>query len=155
MKVRQVLLLCATCVGVAIALTSCSPGTPLAYHVSGDSIDIAFCDAYSATSMEIDFGKYPPPFHGPLYSIALRSSTGPEVRLGDGVPLSESLRDWTLASESDPIPDDWERIDFSFYDADGEFVGGEYLFRRDVESTDWAWTEGLNVIDPECQLDLD
>jgi len=155
MKVRRVLLLCATCVGVAITLTSCTPATPLAYHVTNDSIDIAFCDAYSATSMEMDFGKYPPPLQGSLYSVALQSAAGPEVQFGDGVPLSESMSDWTFASESDQIPEDWERIDFSFYDANGEFVGGEYLFRRDVKSTDWGWTEGLNVSDPQCELDID
>jgi hypothetical protein len=155
MKRKRAVLLGATCVGVTITLTSCTPATPLAYHVTNDSIDIAFCDGFSATSMEIDFGKYPPPFLGSLYSIALQSAAGPEVWFGDGAPISESTSDWTLTSESDAIPEDWERIDFSFYDASGEFVGGEYLFRRDVKSSDWAWIEGRYVTDPQCQLDLD
>jgi hypothetical protein len=144
-----------TCLAVTITLTSCTPGIPVAYHVTEDAIDITFCDAFSATSIEIDFGKYPPPFQGSLYSIALRSAAGPEVWFGDGVPISESMNDWAFTSESDAVPEDWERIDFSFYDANGEFAGGEFLFRRDVKTTDWAWTEGLNIVDPQCQLDLD
>jgi hypothetical protein len=155
MKVRRAILLCAMCVGVTITLTSCVGSEPIAYHIADDSIDIAFCDAFSATSMEIEFGKYPPPFLGPFYSIALQSATGPEIRFGDGVPLSESMSGWTFASDSDPIPEDWERINFSFYDADGEYAGAEHLFRRDVKSTDWAWTEGLNVVRPECKVDVD
>lgn len=155
MKMRRAFLLCATCVGITISLTSCTPATSLAYYITDDSIDIAFCDAYSATSMEIDFGKYPPPFQGSLYSVALQSASGPEARFGDGAPLSGSRSDWTFASESDPIPEEWERIDFSFFDANGEFVGGEYLLRSDVKSTDWDWTEGPTVLDPQCQLDLD
>lgn len=154
MRMRRAIWLGVTCVAVTITLSSCTPGIPVAYHVTEDAIDIAFCDAYSATSMEIDFGKYPPPFQGSLYSIALRSAAGPEVSFGDGVPISESMSDWTFTSDSDAIPEDWERIDFSFYDANGKYVGGEYLFRRDVRSTEWAWTEGFNVASPRCQLDL-
>lgn len=138
----------------SVTLASCSPGIPVAYHVTDDSIDIAFCDSFAATSVEIDFGKYPPPFQGSLYSVALQSASGPETTFGDGVPVSESMAGWTFSASSDPIPDDWERIDFSFYDSTGEYVAGEFLFRRDVKSSEWAWTEGYNVIDPQCALDL-
>jgi len=51
-------------------------------------------------------------------------------------------------------PKNWERIDFSLYDATGEYAGGEYLFRRDVKTSDRAWTEGFNMNDPQCQVDL-
>jgi hypothetical protein len=147
-------LLGATFVAVTITLTSCTPGTPVAYHVSADSIDIAFCDTFSATSVKIDFGKYPPPFQGSLYSIALQSAAGPETSFGDGVPISESMSGWTFTPDSDAIPENWERIDFSFYDANNAYVGGEYLFRDDVKSTDWAWTDGLNIPAPQCHLNV-
>ena len=147
---KRVILLGVTCLAVTISLTSCSPGIPVAYHVTGDAVDIAFCDEFSATSIEIDFGRY----GGSLYSIALQSATGPEAQFGNGVPISESIDDWTFTSDSDAIPTDWERIDFSFYDATGEYAGGEHLFRREVKTSDWAWTEGFNMIDPQCEVDL-
>ena len=147
---RRAILTGVTCIAVTVSLTSCSPGIPVAYHVTEDAIDIAFCDEFSATSMEIDFGRY----GESLNSIALQSATGPEVQFGDGVPISRSIDGWTFTSDSDAIPKNWERIDFTFYDAYGEYAGGEYLFRSDVKTSDWAWTEGFNIIDPQCQADL-
>jgi hypothetical protein len=137
-----------------VSLSACSPGIPVAYHVVDDVVDIAFCESFTAASVEIDFGKYPPPLQGSLYSMELRTGSGPVSSFGDGVPASESMSTWAF-DQNDPAPEGWERVDYSFFDENGEFVAGQYLFRDDVKSSDWAWQEGFNVISPQCDIDVD
>lgn len=138
---------------VAVAtLTACSPVIPIAYHVDGNTVDIAFCKSFEADRVEVDFSNYPPPFQGPKYTVALSIGTGPPTTFGRGVPISESMKDWQFTGAD--IPTDWERVDFSFYE-NGRFTGGEALFSRDVKSSDWTWQEGYNINRPTCSLDLE
>ena len=142
-------------IAAALVLTACSPVIPIAYHVKDDVVDIAFCDAFAATSVEIDFSDHPPPGEGPMYSIAFRTASGPEANFGDGKPVSVSMEGWTFSSDSTAVPESWDRVDYSFLDDDNQYVGGELLFSRDVTSSDWTWQTGFGVTSPHCDLDLD
>lgn len=152
--ISRVLGSAALIVVASTVLTGCSPGTSLAYHVTDEAVDIAFCEEFSATAVTIDFGDYPPPFMGPLASIAVQKASGAEAEFGAGRPLSVSIAGWSFARGSDPIPDEWDRIDFSFFDSDGDYVEGTHLLRTEVTSTQWAWTEGFNIAEPLCDLAL-
>ena len=138
-----------------LGLSSCTPGIPVAYHVSSESVDVAFCETFTAASVEIDFSNYPPPMMGPKYSIAFQSYSGQEAEFGAGRPVMATISDWQAASGNDDTPEDWERVDYTFYDVNGEYAGSELLFSREVTSTDWAWTSGFNVLDPDCELEVD
>jgi hypothetical protein len=141
-------------VGGSLALSACSPGVPIALHVEGDIIDIAFCETFDAANVEIDFSKYPPPFMGPKYSIGMWRASGPTTTFGNGVPVSLSLAGWTF-DDAGPIPDEWERIDWTFSDEHGTWVASEFIFDDDVTSDDWTWQQGFNTLEPQCELDLD
>lgn len=148
------MLVCASMLTVVtLSLTGCTPGIPVAYKVTDGIVDIAFCRSFNASSVEIDFGKYPPPFMGSLYSIGVVRGSGPLTNLGRGRPVLSDLDAWTFDGDL-VAPDGWERVDFSFYGENGEYVAGEFLFSRDVTGTDWAWTRGLNVNQPSCDVDL-
>ena len=134
-------------------LSGCSAIIPIAYQVTDSSVDIAFCAPIQASRVEIRFSKYPPPLQGPAYDLAVWSITGETANFGDGVPVSESMREWDVPRIA--LPDDWDRVDYSFYDDAGDFVGGEFLFSRDVTSSEWAWQEGPYTNKPTCELQVD
>ncbi|GAB3409645.1 hypothetical protein GCM10027515_28700 [Schumannella luteola] len=154
----------------AAALSGCSLEESLAYHVDGDTIDIAFCEEFSADSVTIEFGDY----RRILTTTATRVYSGPSAMFGRGVPISTSMQGWSLAPDGDPVPQHWDRIDFSFYEhsptaslipddgvsadvstpAGSEYVSGEYLFHDEVRSTAWAWRRGRGIKLPDCTLDL-
>ncbi len=140
---------------VIVSLTACTPGESVAYHVVGTDVDLAFCDSFTASSAEFDFSKYPPPFMGPKYSIAIRELSGEPREFGSGVPISQSMFDWARSDVWDEVPANWERLDVRFLDSTGAWVGSALLFHREVVSDDWAWTSGLNIADPTCRLRLD
>jgi len=137
----------------ACGLAGCTPAIPVAYKLSDDIVDIAFCRTFDAASVEIDFGRYPPPFMGSLYSIGLVTGAGITTQFGNGRPVLSTVDDWTFSGNLE-APEDWERVDFSFYDVNGEYVAGEYLFARDVTQTGWAWAEGQTMAPRQCELDL-
>jgi hypothetical protein len=143
------------CVLVSLGFTACSISESVAYHVDDGLIDTAFCDEFTASSLEIEFGNYPPPLMGGLYRIALRKYSGPATHFGGGVPISEGLVGWQIADDSDPVPADWDRIDFTFNHADGSFAGASLLSGQDVKSDTWAWTDGFNTGEPQCDLVVD
>jgi hypothetical protein len=143
----------AVAVGLIAALSGCTPGTSVAYHVDDDVVDVAFCESFEASRVDVDFGKYPPPFMGSLYSIGMWTASGPLTKFGSGVPVSVSTSSWEWGEKE--VPPDWERVDFTFYDADDEFAGATYYFASDVVSSDWGWTDGYNVSPPRCALRVD
>lgn len=126
-----------------VTLTACSPGVPVAYHVDSGQVDIAFCESFEATRVEINFDT----------ARKVWTGSGPISTFGFGIPVSTSTSEWTFENVG-PIPEHWQRVDYSFYDANGEFVAGEYLRSSDVKSSEWAWQEGFNLLPPDCEIDL-
>lgn len=134
-----------------VSLTGCTQGESIAYNVTGTEVDVAFCETFTATSVKFDFGKYPPPFMGSLYTIGILKWEGELVEVVAGVPISEAIAGWTQ-THADEIPSDWARVDISFHDAGGSYVEGVHLFSREVTTSEWAWTTGLNMAPPQCEL---
>lgn len=153
MRIGRTIGAVAVAAAAAVALSACTPGIPVAYHVEGGTVDLAFCESFDATEVEVVFSDYPPPFMGPMYTIASWTVSGPAAPFGNGVPVSRSIAKWAV-DDVGSVPESWDRVDYSFFD-DGELVGGVFLFSRDVQSSDWTWQEGFNINRPTCDIDLD
>ncbi|AYF98707.1 hypothetical protein [Protaetiibacter intestinalis] len=150
MNHRRVAALVATATLSCCGLSGCTPGTPVAYHVTAGTVDIAFCDTFTADSVVISFVG---PAGEPASPSGI-SASGESADFGNGVPVSVSMENWVETPGSEGIPSDWARVDYEF-SADGDYAGEEYLFRRDVGSSGWGWTSGFNVASPSCELQLE
>ncbi len=89
-------------------------------------VDVAFCESFMAASVDIDFSKYPPPSPSARSTrSALSNGAWLTARFGDGVPIS--IPGWKAGrlTGDTAIPSDWERVDFTFYNENGGWVGAE------------------------------
>lgn len=107
---------------------------------------------FRATEVVIEFSDYPPFGSRTVFAEIVRS--GEPRDFEPGVPISATVQGWELSTDSSPIPSEWERVDFSFYDGPKVFVEGIHLFRRDVLGDEWAWTRGAGTLEPACELDI-
>lgn len=135
------------------ALSGCSRVIPIAYQVTDSSVDIAFCAPVEASRVEVRFSKYPPPLQGPAYDVAVWSIVGESTSFGEGVPVSESMNGWVVPNIR--LPDDWDRVDYVFYDPASKVVAAKSLFSADVTSSEWTWQSGPDTNEPTCELEVD
>lgn len=147
MKARQAIACVNVAISAAAALAECSAGIPVAQLAKDGVLDVAFCRSFQAANVKIDFGKNPPLFQGPEYSIAFWSASGSARKFGNGVPVSTSIAGWMM-HDAGSTPDDWHRVDYRFYNEFGKYVDGVCLFSADVHSSAWEWERGFNVSAP-------
>lgn len=135
-----------------VMLTSCSISAPIAFRVTEHSVNLAFCEEFDAASVEFEYSNYPGPFQGPMYRVGFRAFSGESRHFGDGKPVLRSIVPWSALPESGDIPENWERLDVSFYDEAHNYVAGFLLFSREVQSQEWAWQSDSSVSKPTCEL---